>query len=93
MTEHQPPESWRARVFAGDEELLARHAEMVAIDNVIGLEAQVARLQHDLKKAKERAKDLQAVVRARDEELEAMRASRSWRVGRALVRPLSRLRG
>ena len=66
---------------------------MVAIDNVIGLEAQVARLQHDLKKAKERAKDLQAVVRARDEELEAMRASRSWRVGRALVRPLSRLRG
>ncbi|MBM0125562.1 hypothetical protein [Pimelobacter simplex] len=93
MIDQQSPEAWRERVFAADEELLARHAELVAIDNVIGLEAQVARLQHDLKKAKERTKDLQALVRARDEELAAMRASRSWRVGRALVRPLSRLRG
>lgn len=93
MTDQQSPEAWRDRVFAADEELLARHAEMVAIDNVIGLEAQVARLQHDLRKARERIKDLQTLVRAKDDEIAAIRASRSWRVGHALVRPLSRLRG
>ena len=93
MIDQQSPEAWRERVFAADQELLGRHAEMVAIDNVIGLEAQVARLQHDLKKAKERAKDLQAVVRARDEELAAMRATPAGRGGRALGRPLSRQRG
>jgi len=93
MTEHQSPEQWRDRVFAADEELLARHAELVAIDNVIGLEATIARLQHDLKKERERVKALRATLRARDEEIAAIRASRTWRVGRAVVRPLSRLRG
>ncbi|TQK72252.1 MULTISPECIES: hypothetical protein [unclassified Nocardioides] len=93
MTDQQSPEAWRDRVFAADEELLSRYAELVAIDNVIGLEAAVARLEHDLKKARARTKELQALVRARDEEIAALHASRTWRVGRAFVGPLSRLRG
>jgi len=93
MTDQQAPERWRQRVFAVDEELLDRHADLIAVDNVIGLEATVVRLQHDLKKARERVKTLQATIKERDAEIAAIRASRTWRVGRALVRPLSRLRG
>ncbi|WP_408896284.1 hypothetical protein ACJ5H2_15355 [Nocardioides sp. R1-1] len=93
MTDQHGPEAWRERVFAADQELLARHAELVAVDNVIGLEATVARLQHDLKRSRARVKELQDVVRARDEEIAALRSSRTWRAGRALVRPFSRLRG
>ncbi|MCR1782669.1 hypothetical protein KVF89_09010 [Nocardioides carbamazepini] len=93
MTDQQSPEQWRERVFAADEDLLARHAELVAVDNVIGLEATVARLQFELKKARERVKELQATVRTRDEEIAAIRTSRTWRVGRVMVRPFSRMRG
>ncbi len=93
MTDQQSPEQWRERVFAADEDLLARHADLTAIDNVIGLEATAARLQYDLRQARKRVKELQAVVRAKDEEIAAIRASRTWRAGRMLVRPFSRARG
>ena len=76
-----------------DSSLLARHADLVAVDNVIGLEATVARLEDDLRKARERVKRLRDRLEARNEELVALRSSRSWRWGRMITRPLGRLKG
>jgi hypothetical protein len=80
-------------VPAADASLLARHAELVAIDNVIGLEATVARLEFDLKKARERVKKLKNELELRDAEIAAIRRSRTWRAGRILTGPFSRRKG
>lgn len=80
-------------VFEQDSSLLARHAELVAIDNVIGLEATITRLEFDLRKSRARAKRLRETLEKRDEELAAMRSSRTWKLGRLLTRPLGRLKG
>lgn len=93
---HDPTGGSSARyddAAAADASLLARHAELVAVDNVIGLEATVARLTYDLKRARERVKQLKAQVDQRDAELAALRGSRTWRVGRLLTGPFSRMRG
>ena len=76
-----------------DEAILAKHDALTAIDHVIGLEATVARLEADLKRTRGKLKALREQVAARDKEIAEMRASRSWRVGRALVSPVRRLRG
>lgn len=75
----------RDEVARRDAEILARHQELVAVDHVIGLEATNSRLLKDLRRARARVKELTA-------ELEAVRASRTWKVGRAFTRPLGKLR-
>lgn len=82
----------RRHVEAADRSLLERHAALVARENVIGLEAQVARLQADLQKSRANVRRLRERVRLADEELTAVRGSRSWRIGRALTAPLRKLR-
>lgn len=76
-----------------DDRILARHAELVAIDNVMGLEARVVELSNLLISARERARKLRERVEELESELAATRSSRTWKVGRAVTRPLSRLRG
>jgi SAM-dependent methyltransferase len=73
--------------------LLARHAELVAIDNVIGLEATAARLRNDLRNARMRIKRLTGLLELRTGELEELRGSRTWRVGRMVTGPLGRFKG
>lgn len=92
---HDPAGGSSARhdqAAAADASLLARHAELVAIDNVIGLEATVARLTYDLKRSRDRVKQLTTQLEQRDAEITALRASRTWRVGRLLTGPFSRVR-
>lgn len=79
-------------VAARDASLLARHDALVAVDNVIGLEATVARLEEDLRRSRDRVRRLRARLEARNEELEALRKSRSWKLGRMLTRPLGRFK-
>lgn len=75
-----------------DQALLARHSELTAIDHVLGMEATVARLQHDLKTSRERIKRLRARIEERDREVAAMRKSRTWKVGRMITGPLGRFK-
>jgi hypothetical protein len=93
---HDPaggPSARYEEAAAADASLLARHAELVAVDNVIGLEATVARLDYDLKRARERVRRLKAQLAERDAEIAALRGSRTWRIGRLLTAPFSRMRG
>lgn len=83
----------RESVDIDDAALLARHADLVAIDHVIGLEATVARLEYDLRTARMRVRRLRDRVEDTSRELAELRSSRSWKVGRMLTRPLGRLRG
>lgn len=78
-------------VAAADRSLLERHAALVARENVIGLEAQVARLQADLEKARANVRRLRERARAAEQEVAALRTSRTWRIGRALTAPLRKL--
>ena len=78
---------------AWDRSILARHDALVAVDNVIGLEAMVARLEEDLRRSRERVRKLRDRLDARNDELAALRRSRSWRIGRMITRPLGRLKG
>jgi SAM-dependent methyltransferase len=80
------------KVDATDRSIQERHAALVARDNVIGLEAQVSRLREDLRTTRAKLRRLRSRLEARDEELEAMRLSRSWKVGRALTAPVRKLR-
>lgn len=73
-----------------DDALLARHAELTARDNVIGLEATITRLENDLRNARTRVRRLRERLEKREEDLAAMKASRSWRLGRLITRPLGR---
>lgn len=109
-----------AQARPDDDALLARHAALVARDNVIGLEAQVATLRRQLEEgrarlvqnrkrhaetrrklgqarerltqARARVGKLQRALQQREREVEALRDSRSWRVGRAIVGPLGGLK-
>jgi hypothetical protein len=83
----------RGLVDTNDSALLARHAELVAVDNVIGLEATVARLEYDLRTARTRVKRLRERIEDANGELAALRSSRTWKVGRFFTRPLGRLKG
>lgn len=76
-----------------DDALLARHAALSARDHVMGLEATVATLQRELAATKKRARRLRDNLEDRTEELAALRASRTWRVGRMLTAPGRRMRG
>lgn len=76
-----------------DAAMLARHAELVALDNVIGLEATASRLQHEvrllerkLKVAQTRNQGLRDRLASRTSEVVAMRSSRTWKVGRFFTR-------
>jgi len=75
-------------VDAEDRSILERHAALVARDNVIGLEAQISRLQADLRGTQVKLRRARERLKAREQELEAMRTSRSWRLGRALTAPI-----
>jgi SAM-dependent methyltransferase len=90
------------RVDALEQALLeARHDRLTVRDHIIGLEARAEELTRKLKvhqiklnKQQERAKDLQAKLAhqrrrasSAERQLDEMRASRSWRWGRALTRP------
>jgi len=76
-----------------DSALLARHADLIAVDNVIGLEATVTRLEEDLRRARVRIRRLRDNLEERTEQLAAVRNSRTWKVGRVITRPLGRLKG
>jgi 2-polyprenyl-3-methyl-5-hydroxy-6-metoxy-1,4-benzoquinol methylase len=94
-TERQLSEAQAQRDSGGvdDAAILARHADLVAVDNVIGLEATVARLQDDLRNSRRRVQRLRDKVEDLSDELAATRSSRTWKVGRMITRPLGRLRG
>ncbi|WP_127480263.1 class I SAM-dependent methyltransferase [Nocardioides pantholopis] len=95
-----------ARSRPDDDALLARHAALVARDNVIGLEAQIGVLQAQLAQARSRLtktraklagartqlKRARAMAKRRQHEVDALRESRSWRVGQAVVSPLGKLK-
>jgi SAM-dependent methyltransferase len=76
-----------------DASLLARHSDLIAVDNVIGLEATVARLEEDLRRARQRTRRLRDRLDERGDELNALRSSRSWKIGRMITRPLGRFKG
>ncbi|MGY2874211.1 SAM-dependent methyltransferase [Marmoricola sp. URHA0025 HA25] len=76
-----------------DAGLLARHAELTAIDHVVGLEATAARLEYDLKAIRVRVRRLRKQLAERDAEIAALRGSRTMRIGRMFTRPLGRLKG
>lgn len=75
-----------------DAEVLARFQELTARDHVIGLEATNSRLLSDLRQARGRNRALDAELEALRAELAAVYASRTWKAGRALARPLGKLR-
>jgi SAM-dependent methyltransferase len=75
-----------------DDAILARHAQLTARDHVVGLEARVARLEHDLRTARTRLKRLRERLEDRNNELKALRQSSTWRAGRLITGPVSRLR-
>lgn len=79
-------------VELGDESILARHAALVARDNVAGLEATVSRLERELETARRRARRLRAQLDERNAEISALRSSRTWKLGRLITRPLGRRR-
>lgn len=76
-----------------DLRVLAVHQELTARDHVIGLEAQVVRLEVDLERARDRIAALRAKVKRLEGELVDVRQSRTWKIGRAVTGPLGRLRG
>jgi hypothetical protein len=59
---------------------------------VIGLEARVATLEFELRRVRERLRRTRQTLKERNEELAGIRTSRTWRAGRILVRPFSRLK-
>jgi chromosome segregation ATPase len=79
-------------VADNDASIQSRHAALVARDNVIGLEAQVATLQNKLAETRHRLKTVRERLQERNQEIAALRGSRSWRVGRALVKPAAWLK-
>lgn len=80
------------QVEIDDEAVLARHAELVARDNVLGLEATITRLTNDLRNARGRINRLRTRLEEREREVKGLRSSRTWRVGRMITRPLGRYR-
>lgn len=81
-----------AEAVRRDAEVLARHQELTAVDNVIGLEATNSRLLKDLRRARTRNRDLEKRVAELEAEIAAIRTSSTWKAGRVLTRPLGKLR-
>jgi SAM-dependent methyltransferase len=75
-----------------DDAILARHAQLTARDHVVGLEATVARLEHDLRTARTRLERLRERLEDRNNEIKALRQSSTWRAGRLITGSVSRLR-
>lgn len=75
-----------------DDAILARHAELTARDNVMGLEARVATLQRQLHDSRDRVARLRERLRGATDEVAALRGSRTWRLGRMMTAPARRLR-
>lgn len=87
------PRQQRAReVMLSDADLLANHAELVSRDSVMGLEATIANLEAELAAQIDRTRTMRQRLRAKTEELKAVRESRTWRLGRAVTRPLGKLK-
>jgi hypothetical protein len=80
-------------VHLDDDTILARHAELAARDNVIGLEATITRLENDLRTARSRITRLRDRVDQRTKEVEALKASRTWRIGRMFTGRLGSSKG
>lgn len=72
---------------------LKAHEELTARDHVIGLEATVTRQQRELVNARDRVMGLRKKLEAAREEIKAIRASTTWKLGRSVTRPLGKLRG
>ncbi|TQK72249.1 MULTISPECIES: class I SAM-dependent methyltransferase [unclassified Nocardioides] len=77
------------RRVVDDAEVLALHADLTAIDHVLGLEATVARQERELKNLRRRLKatrekldDARTATAKSRAEVTAVRSSRTWRVGR-----------
>ena len=81
------------RLQVDDDALLARNAELTARDHVIGLEATVARLQADLRTSRARVSRLRERLEDTRREADAMRSSRTWKIGRLFTGPMGRLKG
>jgi hypothetical protein len=81
-----------SRGYLDDDALQARHGALIARDHVIGLEAQVSTLRVQLARARVRVRTLRSRLNERNEQIAALRASRTWRVGRAFVAPVSRFK-
>ncbi|HEY0888881.1 MAG TPA: hypothetical protein VGE38_04645 [Nocardioides sp.] len=76
-----------------DAAMLAKHEALTAVDHVIGLEATIARLELDLRRSRSKIRALREKVAERDKEIAAIRASTTWKVGRAVTRPIRGRRG
>ena len=76
-----------------DEAILRRHAELVARDNVMGLEAKVVQLENRVLELNKRIKRLRNRAEDAEQLASDIHASRTWRVGRMFTGPLSRLKG
>lgn len=79
-------------ISIADRDLLARHAGDLVVAEVAALEAKVARLKERLAHARERSARLQDRLAATAGELKAVRESRTWKAGRVLVGPMTKLR-
>ena len=76
-----------------DDVLLRRHADLVARDNVMGLEAQIVALTNQLTEARAKIKRLRARAEGSEREVSDLRRSRTWWLGRVFTKPLGRLKG
>ena len=62
-------------------------------DHVIGSEAEAARARVELEGVRARLRRVSKARKDLEEELEELRATTTWRVGQALVRPAARMSG
>lgn len=72
-------------------ELDRRHDEIVARDHAIGLRAKLETALAELAQAQEQTERQGRRVRKLQAEIESIRASTSWRLGRTITRPAARL--
>jgi len=76
-----------------DDAILRRHAELVAKDNVMGLEARIVNLENQIKEVTRRNKKWRNRAEDAEQLVRDLQASRTWRAGRIITGPLGRLRG
>jgi hypothetical protein len=76
-----------------DDAILKRHAELVARDNVMGLEARVVMLENKVSTLINRNKRLRKRAEEAEAQVASIHASRTWRMGRLFARPFGRLKG
>ena len=76
-----------------DDSIQRRHAELVARDNVLGLEARVVTLENRIDIMRLRNKQLRQRAEDAETRVSELQASRTWKVGRMFTRPFGRLKG